>query len=240
MKFLVPLFAHVSALERRTVAAIGVAAFALFAFAKLGEEMVEGDTRTFDEYLLLALRSHGDPSNPIGPRWFEEMMRDFTALGGTGVLIMVTLGVVGFFSIMKKRAMALMMFGSVATGMILSQALKWGFSRPRPDLVPALAQVSTLSFPSGHAMLSAVTYLTLGLLCARTSIPRSAKGYLLSAAIVLALIIGISRVYLGVHWPTDVLAGWAGGAAWAIMCWLVLLWLQDRGKVETPSFEAHS
>ena len=222
------------------MAAIGVAALALFAFAKLGEEMGEGDTRAFDEYLLLALRSHDDPSDPIGPRWFEEMMRDFTALGGTGVLILITLVVVGFFSIMKKRDMALMMFGSVAIGMILSQALKWGYSRPRPDLVPALTQVSTLSFPSGHAMMSAVAYLTLGVLCARTSLPRIAKGYLLSVAIVLTLIIGISRVYLGVHWPTDVLAGWAGGAAWAILCWLVLLWLQDRGKVESPSLKARS
>lgn len=239
MKF-APLVAHVSTFERRTIAAIGVAALALFAFAKLGEEMVEGDTRAFDEYLLLALRSHDDPSDPIGPRWFEEMMRDFTALGGTGVLILITLVVVGFFSIMKKRDMALMMFGSVAIGMILSQALKWGYSRPRPDLVPALTQVSTLSFPSGHAMMSAVAYLTLGVLCARTSLPRIAKGYLLSVAIVLTLIIGISRVYLGVHWPTDVLAGWAGGAAWAILCWLVLLWLQDRGKVESPSFKARS
>ena len=240
MKFLAPILAHVSKLERRTIAAIGVAAFALFAFVKLGEEMVEGDTRAFDEYLLLALRSSGDPSDPIGPRWFEDMMRDFTALGGTGVLILITLGVVSFLFIMKKRDMALMMLASVATGMILSQALKWGFSRPRPDLVPALTRVYTQSFPSGHAMMSAVAYLTLGVLCARTSIPRAAKAFLLSAAIALTSIIGISRVYLGVHWPTDVLAGWAGGAIWAISCWLVLLWLQDRGKVEPTPFKADS
>lgn len=232
------LRAHVSRLERRTMAAIAIAALAMFAFARLGREVVEGDTRAFDEYLLLALRSSGDHSDPIGPIWVEEMMRDFSALGGTGVLVLVTLGVAGFFFIMKKRDLALMMVGSVTTGIILSQALKWGYSRPRPDLVPALTEVYSQSFPSGHAMMSAVAYLTLGVLCARTAIPRAAKAFLLSAATVLTLIIGVSRVYLGVHWPTDVLAGWAGGAAWAILCWLALLMLQEKGKVEQPPIKA--
>lgn len=214
---------------------IAVAAAALFAFAKLGEEMVEGDTRAFDEYVLLSLRTAGNPSDPIGPGWFEEMMRDFTALGGSGVLITVTLAVTGFLIIARKRQMALTVAVSVITGMLLSQTLKWGFARPRPDLVPALARVYTQSFPSGHAMVSAVVYLTLGVLLARTPIRSAIKAYLLFIAILLTLIVGISRVYLGVHWPTDVLAGWAGGAAWALICWLAMLWLQSRGNVESDT-----
>ena len=160
------------------------------------------------------------------------MMRDFTALGGTGVLVFVTLGVTGFLFIAKKRHMALTMAVAVITGMLLSQTLKWGFAWPRPELVPALTHVYTNSFPSGHAMVSAVVYLTLGVLIARTPIRTAIKAYLLFIASLLTLIVGISRVYLGLHWPTDVLAGWAGGAAWALLCWLVMLWLQSRGTVE--------
>lgn len=221
-----------SRLERWTMIAIGMAAAALFAFAKLGEEMIQGDTRAFDERVLLALRTPGYPADPIGPAWVEEMMRDFSALGGTGVLFLVTLGVVGFFLLQRRRPMAMMMAGSVGTGMLVSQVLKWGFDRPRPDLVPALTRVYTLSFPSGHATMSAVTYLTIGVLCARAQLRTAVKGYLLGVAIFLTLIVGVSRVYLGVHWPTDVLAGWAGGAAWALLCWLLTLALQSKGQVE--------
>ena len=232
------VLAQVSRLERWTMIVIGITAGALFAFAKLGEEVVEGDTRAFDEYVLLALRTSGNPADPIGPRWFEEMMRDFTALGGTGVLLIVTLAVTGYLIIARKRSFALTVTVSVITGMLLSQTLKWGFARPRPDLVPALARVYTHSVPSGHAMVSAVVYLTLGVLLARTPIRTAIKAYLLFVAILLTLIVGISRVYLGVHWPSDVLAGWAGGAAWALLCWLATLWLQSRGKVGTGTLRA--
>ena len=232
------VLAQVSRLERWTMIVIGITAGALFAFAKLGEEVVEGDTRAFDEYVLLALRTSGNPADPIGPRWFEEMMRDFTALGGTGVLLIVTLAVTGYLIIARKRSFALTVTVSVITGMLLSQTLKWGFARPRPDLVPALARVYTHSFPSGHAMVSAVVYLTLGVLLARTPIRTAIKAYLLFVAILLTLIVGISRVYLGVHWPSDVLAGWAGGAAWALLCWLATLWLKSRGKVGTGTLRA--
>lgn len=227
-----PLLAKVSRLERWTMIAIAATAATLFAFAKIAEEMIQGDTRAFDEYVLLSLRTPGNPADPVGPPWVEEMMRDFSGLGGTGVLIAVTLAVTGFLVIGRKRHMALAMAVAVTSGMLISQTLKWGFARPRPDLVPALTRVYTHSFPSGHAMVSAVAYLTIGVLFARTPIRTALKAYLLSIATLLTLIVGISRVYLGVHWPTDVLAGWAGGAAWALLCWLAMLWLQDRGKVE--------
>lgn len=204
----------------------------LFAFAELADAVVEGDTRAFDEFVLLGLRSAADPSDPLGPRWLEEAMRDFTALGGTGVLALVTLAAAGFLVLTGKRRAAAAVGVAVVGGLLLSNALKWGFARPRPDLVPHGQAVYTQSFPSSHAMLSAVVYLTLGALLARTQPRRRAKLYFLAVAAFVAVLVGASRVYLGVHWPTDVLAGWVVGTGWALLCWLVTLWLQRRGQVE--------
>lgn len=218
--------------ELGALASILAAAAGLYAFAQIAEEVAEGDTRAFDEAVLLALRSAADPSDPIGPRWLEETMRDFTALGGTGVLATVALAVVGFLLLSRKRHAALAVLAAVVGGFLVSNALKWGFARPRPDLVSHGQAVYTQSFPSSHAMLSAVVYLTLGALLARTQPRRRVKIYFLSVAALLAVVVGASRVYLGVHWPTDVLAGWTVGAAWALLCWLATLWLQSRGQVE--------
>jgi undecaprenyl-diphosphatase len=116
--------------------------------------------------------------------------------------------------------------------MLLSALLKDAFGRARPDLVPHGVEVHTLSFPSGHAMLAAATYLTLGALLARVQPHPRVKTYVLTVAAVLTVLIGVSRVHLGVHWPSDVLAGWCVGAAWALLCWMAAVWLQRRGQVE--------
>ena len=222
-------------LARQEAAALGAmlaVAAGLYAFAELADAVVEGDTRAFDEFVLLGLRSAADPSDPLGPRWLEETMRDFTALGGMGVLALVTFAAVGFLVLTGKRRAAAAVGAAVLGGLLLSNALKWGFDRPRPDLVPHGQAVYTRSFPSSHAMLSAAVYLTLGALLARTQPRRRAKLYFLAVAAFVAVLVGASRVYLGVHWPTDVLAGWAVGTGWALLCWLVTLWLQKRGRVE--------
>ncbi|WP_052763980.1 phosphatase PAP2 family protein [Microvirga massiliensis] len=229
------LLAHAGRLERRIVVPLGVAGAALLLFTRIAGEVVEGDTRAFDEAVLLALRSSGDLSDPIGPVWLEEMMRDFTALGGTGVLAMLTVAVAGFLLMTRKSHAAAMILVSVVSGVVLSSLLKWGFARPRPELVPHEAAVYTQSFPSGHAMMSAVVYLTLGALLARTQAQTSVKIYLLVVAGLLTLLVGASRVYLGVHWPTDVIAGWALGSVWALLSWLTMLWLQERGDVESET-----
>jgi len=212
---------------------LGIAAI-LLAFVNLADEVLEGDTHAFDRAVLLALRNAVDLADPLGPAWLENAARDITSLGGYPVLILVTLAVIGFLLVVRQGRAALLVLVAVGGGMLLSTALKIGFDRPRPDLVPHVVDVYTQSFPSGHAMLSAATYLTLAALLARVQPQRRVKGYLLSVAISLTLLIGASRVYLGVHWPTDVLGGWCVGAAWAMACWVAALWLQRRGKVEAP------
>jgi undecaprenyl-diphosphatase len=219
--------------EFAVLAALALAAAALWGFAELAGDVLEGDTRAFDERILLALRSAGDRSDPLGPGWLEELMRDVTALGSTGVLTFITLAVAGFLALDRKTHAAAFVVVAVGGGMLLSTLLKMGFDRPRPDLVPHGAVVYTASFPSGHSMLAAVTYLTLGALLARVQPRLVLKLYLLGLAVLLTVAVGASRVYLGVHWPTDVLAGWAVGAAWALSCWAAALWLQRRGQVES-------
>lgn len=226
------LLQRVGFAEKSALLGIGFSALFLYAFGQIADEVLEGETSEFDRIVLLAFRNVADVSDPVGPRWFEEMMRDFTALGGVGVLTLITLAITGFLFMTQKRHSAWMVLASVVGGVMLSNLLKWGFARPRPDLVPHGAIVYTQSFPSGHAMLSAVVYLTLGALLARTQARVRVKIYLLAIAALLTAIVGISRLYLGVHWPTDVLAGWTIGAAWALICWLAMLWLQREKKVE--------
>ncbi|WP_210496184.1 phosphatase PAP2 family protein [Microvirga antarctica] len=215
---------------------LSLAGFGFFAWAfiALADEVREGETHALDRALLLALRDPQNPANPLGPSWLEEAARDITGLGGYAVLSIVTLATLAFLLMAGKRGAALLVLVAIVGGMLLSTALKFGFERPRPDLVPHGTRVYTASFPSGHAMLSAITYLTLGALLSRIQTRRRIQAFLMGLAVVLTLLVGVSRVYLGVHWPSDVLAGWAVGAAWAALCWFVALQLQREGKVEAP------
>lgn len=220
-------------LELGTVLALLLAAGALWAFIAIAGEVTEGETLGLDRSLLLALRDPADPANPLGPLWLREMGRDLTALGGIAVLTLLTAGVLGFLAMRRLWGAAGLLLASVLGGILASNLLKAAFDRARPDLVPHGSIVMTSSFPSGHAMMSAVVYLTLGVLLARVEPRRRAKAFILTCAVLLTLLVGVSRVYLGVHWPTDVVAGWCLGAAWALGCWLVARWLQRRGTVET-------
>jgi len=230
-----PLGARVARIEPLTLAAIILGAALLFGFAKLANLAGRGEAPPLDEWLIVSLRTPGNLADPIGPPWVEEMMRDFTALGSTGVLTVVVLAIAGFLAMTGKGHAALFVLASVAGGVLVSQTTKWAYARPRPDLVPHGMEVFTASFPSGHSMMSAVVYLTLGALLARTEPDRAVKAYILAVAVLLTVLVGASRVYLGVHWPTDVLAGWALGGLWALVCLLAMLWLQSRGQVEDDS-----
>lgn len=211
-----------------------VASVGTWGFVEIADEVRDGSARPVDEMLLRAMRSPNDLADPIGPKWFEEMARDVTALGGASVLLLITLATATYLVIAGKRHAALLVVAAAGGGQLLSSLFKMGFARPRPDLVPHGMLVYSASFPSGHAMVSAVTYLTLGALLARLHRPRALKGFFLGMAVALTILVGLSRIYLGVHWPTDVAAGWAAGSVWASLCWLAALLFQRKGKVEPP------
>ncbi len=206
--------------------ALGVAAGGLLGFAAIAA-LVRGDPRGFDVAALQALRRQGAP---LGPGWLDLALRDVTALGGLPVLGLVTVLVLGWLLLERRWRAAMLLAVSVPGGLLLNMALKTLFDRSRPDLVPHLVAVRTESFPSSHAMLSAVLYLTIGAMLARGARRRS-QAYVIGAAVGITLLVGVSRVWLGVHWPTDVLAGWCLGAAWAMGCWL---WL-GRGQPTPPA-----
>lgn len=223
--------------EMTVLLAIAGIAGGVWMFAALADEVGEGDTQVFDRAVLLAFRHPGTLA-PLGPPAVQEAARDITALGGIAVLSMVTVIVAGFLILDGKRHMALFVCGSVVSGLIAGTLLKDIFQRPRPDLVPRAAYFSGTSFPSGHSMMSAVTYLTLGALLARSHERKRFKAYFLLLAVLLMFAIGITRVYLGVHWPTDVLAGWTAGAVWALLCWLAARSLQMRRTLEPETEHA--
>ena len=201
------------------------------AFLELADDVGEGDTQQFDEWALRSLRRADDPAVPIGPAWLREVGVDFTALGSIAVLLVFTAAVVGFLLLQRKRRMALLVTVAVAGGMLLNTGLKQVFARDRPSVVPHLREVTTPSFPSGHAAASAVVYLTLGALLAGYVKGRYTRAYVLTVAMALTVIVGASRVYLGVHYPTDVLAGWSVGLMWALLCWTAERVLQRIGAM---------
>lgn len=217
-------------IEFSLLAAGIIIAGGLWGFVELSEIARDAAPHAFDTDILLAFRVAGEPNNPIGPFWLEEAMRDITALGSAAVLIYITAVTITYLCMVRRWGAALFVFVSVAGGQMLSSVLKLGIDRPRPDLVSHLAQVHTMSFPSGHAMLSAVTYLTLGALLARVLPGRATTIFVFGVAVLTTLMVGISRVYLGVHWPSDVLAGWCAGFAWATLCWLISRYFLRAGE----------
>lgn len=213
----------------------------IWAFAELAEAVGDGEAHSVDEWLILALRDPADRANPLGPRWFEEMMRDYTALGGYAILTPLTFSTAIYLWLRKRGRVALVVLIAVGGGILLSTIMKSYFDRPRPDLVPHGSYVLTKSFPSGHAMMAATTYLTLGAVIAETERKRALRIFFLGLGVLLAVLVGISRVYLGVHWPSDVLAGWVAGSVWALCCWMMARALDDkRHNVTHPANPAAS
>ena len=206
----------------------------LYAFIEVAEEMRSGDMRHFDESLLRWLRRPDDLRVPIGPAWLPEVMTELTALGGTAVILVALLLSVGYLALEGRYRAAALVIVASAGGGLLSMVLKHLFARGRPNVVPHLITVQSLSFPSGHSMATAVIYLTLGALLATFAVRRRSRIYVVGLALAVTCLVGITRVYLGVHYPSDVLAGWAAGLAWALFCWLVARYLQYRGTVAAP------
>ena len=194
--------------ERQVLSALTTIAGASWLFVEIWRELDSG--------ILLAFRNGAEP---VGPRWVEELARDITALGSFGVLVLVVSASVIFLLMARQHTDAWTMLASSAGGMAVTLVLKTLLLRARPDPLLHSVYVDSPSFPSGHAMMSTVTYLTLGAFLARELRSRSLKAYVMSLALVVSMLVGLSRVYLGVHWPSDVLAGWSFGAGWALLCW---------------------
>ena len=212
-------------IEYATEISLVLLSLGLFGFFKLTEEVVEGDTRSFDQSVLLWFRNKDDLSDPIGPQWLEVVMRDITALGGLLILGLLTIAACGYLWLTQRHKLALFVAVSIPAGALLNTLLKEYFTRPRPDIVPHGTGAALSSFPSGHAMMSAVVFLTLGALLSLSTENTRIKIYILFWSVFLTVIVGISRVYLGVHWPTDIIAGWIAGGTWAVLCLLVGHWL---------------
>lgn len=223
--------------EVRLLLISAVIVTAVWSFAELADEVGEGGTRTFDRQLLLLMRTAGDLSDPIGPPMIEEIGRDLTALGGVIVLTLATLATSGFFLLRRQYTSAAYLVATVGGGILLSSYAKGFFDRPRPELVPHGSIVHTASFPSGHSMMAAITYITLAVLISRVLSQRRLKVYVIAVAVVVTVLVGISRVYLGVHWPTDVLSGWLVGLAWAMICLVGARLLASYGHVEPDADE---
>jgi undecaprenyl-diphosphatase len=210
--------------------ALSVLALAL-AFTLVASEVKDGDTQGFDRAFLVALRADGNPADAWGPEWVEDWVRDITALGSAAVLILMTAAAAGFLAFRRQFHALLLLLVSMVGGIGVSTLLKGLFMRTRPDLVAVPEHLST-SFPSGHSMMAAVGYLTLGLILSRFVKPLAFKVYVITVAAVLTALVGFSRMYMAVHYPSDVLAGWIAGLAWAGLCFLAAEWLQRRGAVE--------
>lgn len=210
---------------RRAIApvlAIAVFALGVYGFLAIADEVSENEIEAVDNFLFLLFRNPADTSDPLGPAWVEETVTEITALGGYPILVALVGAVIGFLLVARKYGPALFVFLSVGSGTVVGQLLKVIYDRPRPDLVDHLVTTHTASFPSGHATMSTIVYLTLATLIVRLLDDTATRVYVISVAVFVSLAVGLSRIYLGVHWPSDVAAGWALGAAWASLSWLVI------------------
>ena len=209
---------------------IFVVALLLLSFGLIADEVMEGGTAAFDRRVLLMFRVADNPATPIGPAWLIEGARDLTSLGSFVILGVILMLAIVYLVLSGNHTAAWLLLVAVLGGAAVNSLLKIGFARPRPEFIAHALRVFTPSFPSGHASLSAATYLTLAALLARTAVSPGLRIFFIIAGMLLTLAVGISRIYLGVHYPTDVFAGWCIGSAWALICWTIMRWMQHNGR----------
>lgn len=194
----------------------------IYTFVAVANDVNENELQRFDNGLLLLFRQPGDVSAPIGPSWVAQSVVEITTLGGYPVLVTLVTAIAGFLLVYRKFGPAIFMVAAIVSGTVVSQLLKIVYDRPRPDIVDHLVATHTASFPSGHATMSAVVYLTLATMIVRLVDDVAVRIYVILMAVLLTFMVGMSRIYLGVHWPSDVIAGWALGTAWACLSWLAV------------------
>jgi undecaprenyl-diphosphatase len=215
------------AIELKTVLVFAAIGAGVWLFWSVAEQVTEGDAHEIDRMILLALRE--GPDDPVGPAWLEYAVADITALGGYAVLTLLV-SFAGIYLLLQKHVGAVVaMVGSIVTGTLAVAVFKAFFDRARPDVVEHLTHATSSSFPSGHASAATLTYLTLGLMVASAQNRMRTRAFIVFSALLIAVLVGFSRVYLGVHWPSDVVAGWGFGAAWAIAWWFGAKLIARRG-----------
>ena len=217
--------------EIAALTALLIVALGVMTFVEVADDMAEADGQAFDLAVLVWLQPA--PGEPRGPWWLREAAADLTSLGGISVLTLFAVIAFLFLLIQGKRLSALLMAGGLLGGVALSEGLKALFERARPPAVYQAVDTLNASFPSGHALLSTVFYLSLGVMLTRAFPRKRLKAFVLGSAILVALLIGLTRVYLGAHWASDVIAGWCAGAAWAMALWLVAYAVQRRQAVHS-------
>lgn len=212
--------------------ALLVMAIGVLGFIEIADDMRDVDGQVFDQKVLTLLRPYADdPSRPWGPWWLVEGARDITALGGISVLSLWALIALGFLFIQGKRLSGLLLVVGLLGGVALSEGLKAYFERDRPPVAYQAVETLNASFPSGHALMATVFYLSLGVMLTRAFPRRRLKAYALGVGLLIALLIGLTRIYLGAHWASDVFAGWSIGAAWAMLLWLFAYVVERRQKL---------
>lgn len=222
--------------ELRLLVILGVIAALVLVFLVLGSEVAEGETQAFDRAILLGFRH--TPDDPIGSLGFQAAVINLSALGSVAVTTVVTLIAIGYLVLANRRRLAALVAVCALGAAAWMWLLKTLYGRTRPTVVTQLDPLSSLSFPSGHSMISAALYLTLAVLIARTLPERRLRIFVVATGAALAVLVGLSRIYIGVHYPTDVVAGWAVGVAWALACGLLARWLGGKGKVEASAPDA--
>lgn len=220
------LAARVAVAVRRIEGRLMLAALAVsgaaWAFGSLWDAVEDQHTGGFDRTVLLAFRAPGHPNLLAGPRWLQECARDLTALGGFTVLALISALTVAILAMKQRRLQAMIFAATVVGAQILAEAIKLIAGRPRPDFVAHFDLVYSSSFPSGHSTMAPVVYLTLAVILAAGEPRRDVRALIFACAVAVTLAVGLSRVYLGVHWPTDVLAGWVLGAGIALVAMTAL------------------
>lgn len=223
---------RVARTEIGAVAALMAGTLGLTLFFTIAEGIVEGDQQRVDWAILNWLRPFADdPDRPIGPWWLHEASVDITSLGGISVLLVFALMAMGFLLMHGKKLSAVLMMAGLAGGVALSEGLKGVYDRARPPAEYQLVDTLNASFPSGHALLATVFYLSVGVMLTRAFPRARVKAYALIWSVVLVLLIGLTRIYLGAHWASDVVAGWGIGAFWAMLLWLVAYAAERRQRV---------
>jgi undecaprenyl-diphosphatase len=215
-----PIFREIGILLALLVVVAGT-----WIFLEIADEIIEGGTQKFDLMALEILRAYHPP-------WLSPVLRDITSLGSLSVLFLVTASVAGFLLLQRDFRHMIFIIVSTGFGALLVILLKTVFARQRPDiLLPVLLKETTPGFPSGHATMAAVVYLSIAAVLSRVEHSQKVRVYTILLAVLLTFLVGMTRVCLGVHYITDILAGWSIGFAWACLCWLFVRYLDVRKNI---------